>query len=104
MNTHTPTPWKLDLSAESGEADWKIQILSSENRPAIAYAWGSDRKEVEANAAFVVRAVNAYQTMLDALKACEESEWINPDGTTAPIIRGDLRQVVEQAIAIAEGR
>jgi len=70
MSTHTPTPWNL------GEQN-QYFIYAPLNTHRIAEACiPPDKsvaiKEAKANAAFIVRAVNAHEDMLAALKKVEK--------------------------------
>jgi hypothetical protein len=53
---------------------------------------------------FIIRAVNAHEELLDAVKAVFESRYLDEDGDSTYVIGGDLRKQVKQAIAHAEGR
>ena len=62
--THTPAPWRQRPEAHpyeiEGQADglWLLRAL----------AFGGTVEERDANAAFIVKAVNSYYPMLEALK------------------------------------
>lgn len=64
---HTPTPWTRDrfLTAIWAGADPDHWIASTNVES------GGSIEERAANAEFIVKAVNAYQPMLDALKAAD---------------------------------
>lgn len=67
MSTHTPTPWKTEYENEFGP---EYELFGPDGRRVLQYNWNSDRQaEVEANAAFVVRAVNCHDDLVAALKA-----------------------------------
>lgn len=86
MSKHTPTPWSNDYAPPStgfGSGYGKSQILDTRNRPIAAvalvepevgplYRGGGFSKEaldtLEANAAFIVKAVNCHDKLLAALK------------------------------------
>lgn len=56
---HTPTPWlKAELGVVRNEVDNYL----------VARCIGDTDQEADANAAFIVRAVNSHEAMLEALK------------------------------------
>lgn len=59
--THTPTPWKVEYDTETG-----INIGSNSELVAKAVKTVSNSKE---NAAFIVRAVNAHEELVEIAKA-----------------------------------
>lgn len=64
--THTPTPWHLE---KSGYTQTSVYIYSEIGKPlahTVTPDFGLD--EQEANAAFIVRAVNSHDTLVDAIK------------------------------------
>lgn len=82
---HTPTPWKVGphtviLSNEGGYptaiADIAIPIRGK----------GADYAEQQANAAFIVRAVNAHEELLALLKEVHEYGAHGAKDLEAPII------------------
>lgn len=92
---HTPPPWKVWPAGGTGavttdRADAKTHTVC--------------RTIETADAAFIVRAVNAHEIMYEALQACLNSEYVDQYGTHIPVIKGELRQQIAQAIAKAEGR
>lgn len=122
--THTPTPWNVegyfDANPPYGWPAYRIkgQLLNCSIEPN-----ESLREEVKANAAYIVRAVNSHEELLDACKAvdiyfkslCEQ--WAANDGRVASesgtIINASAdverlceiaAQKVSEAIARAEGR
>ena len=73
MTEHTPTPWVVDdpnttfIAQKVGDiyeyiADFSPDVFSSVDRP---------DAENEANAAFAVKAVNAYDDLVAMLKDCK---------------------------------
>ena len=94
---HTPTPWRLDHShisawadaprygrvftCDIGHSDWH----KAKNSPGLA------------NAAFIVRAVNSHDAMLDVLV----DVWFHLSDTTDPTLRkiaDNARAVLDKAI------
>lgn len=59
---HTPTPWKC--AARPGPCGTHLLCIASANDLLIADIWGGS----EANAAFIVRAVNAHDELVAALR------------------------------------
>ena len=81
--SHTPTPWKVGEEYEILGPNEKVVATTYHNRP-----------EVEANAAFIVRAVNAHEELLEALRYVVDS------GESYERVQ----EIAVQAIAKAEGR
>jgi len=75
MNNHTPTPWK---EARYSDPDGTIFIAAA-GRHSIAtlHSTGPDD---EANAAFIVRAVNAYERDQEIIRAFADYDCEQPDG------------------------
>lgn len=73
MNKHTPTPWNIGLDSNGTSIDGKIEgnwyPIADISCPMIAHL-GSDRAfEIqEANAKFIVKAVNNYEYLLEIAK------------------------------------
>ncbi len=95
--THTKTPWKV--------ADQKEYIYAN-NRTSVAKTLTIDCPfmEAAANSAFIVRAVNSHEELLDTLKGITKafkklSEKYEPDHTDAEWLAH-----ATEAIAKAEGR
>jgi len=65
-NAHTPTPWEV------GDLDHNGQRIVRGEHIEICTCWhhcvGSIEREMEANAAFIVRAVNAHEELVAALR------------------------------------
>ena len=73
---HTPTPWISQGLADSDQADevGSVTIVGDNlgGLVAVALPWPTERdaaefSRVEANAAFIVRAANAHDALVDAL-------------------------------------
>lgn len=96
---HTPTPWTVGMYGAS--ADFRaIDIHAAVCKPdgALLATCGPFDEESKADAAFIVRAVNSHEALLDALKAVEENlAHVGLAGTV-----GILRKVCREAIAKAE--
>lgn len=80
---HTPTPWTVSL------ADGKA-IGQTDSGDELVYA--NSRED----AAFIVRAVNAHEELVAALRACEAYM------STAPIFDGYLKAVDAARAALAK--
>lgn len=107
--THTPGPWTSDgmandmmefrIYSPTGRVIAKIQDFTT---------FREDVEQAEANVAYIVRACNSHEAMLEALKACvsyiqqaEDDEQANaiillPDSATLA--------AAKEAIRLAEGR
>ena len=66
MAEHTPTPWVADPDDREGY-EWNIHIIDGQdghNR----ICFMSNGPETEANAAFIVKAVNSHDALVEALQ------------------------------------
>lgn len=91
--THTPTPWFV--SAVPGSDS--IAIDDNDNNEHVATCW-STQHNARANAALIVRAVNAFGLMLNALKSAHQFSC----GSWPGECKGQCN--IAQAIAKAEGK
>lgn len=92
---YSELPWKVCLN---GSIIRRFDASLEEDH--IAQTFGPN---AQANAAFICRAVNSHEIMYEALQACLNSEYVDQYGTHIPVIKGELRQQIAQAIAKAEG-
>ena len=106
--THTPTPWQLcNTRPDHPKTDPDNRLLIVPNDPSLGASIaqmpynGDDDLKIKsyANAAFIVRAVNAHEELLAALKTAKA--YMVPGDKT--IYRVDIR-TVEKAITKAEGK
>lgn len=65
-SAHTPTPWAFDLEEITDEGSYHEAMIAVSDQE-VGRAFGMSRKECEANAAFICRAVNHHQKLVDAL-------------------------------------
>lgn len=86
--SHTPTPWQTDQDGfiESMAGTYIAEVSSD-----------SDKAEAQADAEFIVRAVNSHEELLDALERIVVE--CNLDDAMLDVVR----QIAEKAIAKAEG-
>ena len=78
---HTPLPWELHAEGAGYNSVQACQPDSSERGccPIVeSFVLGRTREEAEANAAFIVRAVNNHEALLAALKFCRNVLMANP--------------------------
>ncbi len=93
MNAHTPRPLtvKTSVSDKRTPGPWHIDIRTAHSKReiygergdliALTDAVFTDLATAQANAAFIVRACNSYEAMLEALKHAvyhENAKWLNP--------------------------
>ena len=67
--THTPTPWGYTYD---GSSDWSIGQAEDPQGMYVCNIWDRNDARAQSNAAFIVKAVNAYQPMVDALKEAQK--------------------------------
>ncbi len=104
--SHTPTPWHFEESSlngvPKGESFWLANDTEEGNTTAhllLNKAGHKDDAQVRVDAAFIVRAVNAHEEMLEALKgAMMIVKALSSDNDTHFV------KLAEQAIAKAEGK
>ena len=66
MAEHTPTPWGLNPDDRPGMA-WNVEIVEGDN-PDMRIAFMANGRHSEANAAFIVKAVNNHDALVKALQ------------------------------------
>lgn len=96
---HTPTPWSLGKEIEVRSL--VCEILDGRNMPTGILVESVDRElstpsaieDADKNVAFIVRAVNCYEEMLELLK---DSSWRMTDKANA-----DYKEKVQKLIAKA---
>lgn len=106
--THTPTPWSSNkqgstIHIKSPSSGYTVALIES----CTDLVYSQD----EINAAFIVKAVNCHEELLEKLKnAIETMKWAliqkNPKvGSLDPCVMAcqDLRDSLREAIAKAEG-
>lgn len=100
MNKHTPTPWFTDPSFnhESISAGPNGFLVADCSRT------GGDKDEYQANAAFIVRAVNSYEEMLKGLYELRDRLVMGQDSSGNSEINQDEIDLINRLIAKAEGK
>jgi hypothetical protein len=68
MTEHTPTPWNIGIS-DNGRADW----VFASGQAIADCEFINDKGVTEANAAFIVKAVNNHDALVKALEQCAAS-------------------------------
>lgn len=107
---HTPTPWtKSEVEFEKDEWSklyFQKQICIGKGMDITAIVYGPDDQE-EANAAFIVRAVNAHDALLRIVKELAEVPTIDETPGIAKGVFSEMDELIyeaREAIAKAEGR
>ena|SRR3990167_7559750 len=62
---HTPTPWRIATKLPLGGLG--ITDTDTDGMLAVAAAYGDTPEEEQANAAYIVRACNSFEALVDAL-------------------------------------
>lgn len=92
---HTPTPWATDYNTRENRFQLRSEKTGSFGH---FHGWSSDgvttEEEDEANAEFIVRAVNSHQALVDALTKANNRIW-----SYAQIHKGDGTSASENAMA-----
>lgn len=104
---HTPTPWTLELEDTTYSNCFEVQAEGK----TIAHveSWNGEdndaQEEAEANAAFIVRAVNAHDNLVEALKNLRGNIDVSTINTSAKATAkwGELIVRAEAALKLAEG-
>lgn len=103
--THTPTPWKVSEPFKSRGWNY-VEIRSAEGHTIARIILGRDDhmdKAALERAAFIVRAVNAHDDLVTALKDLVSIVKGNPGRTGAQLAKVGEIKAAEAAIAKAEG-
>ena len=99
--SHTPTPWNID-NTDYGAPLIRAKtcwMKGSRDVAKVLYHYGSEDPEVDQNAAFIVRACNAHEELVEALRGM--LEWarrvkeINPGPEVAKAVSA-LRKAQEE--------
>lgn len=103
MEKHTPTPWKIENQKGKNLGGMIMQqppyIVSQKGNAVCSMGGGSVFYEnAEANAAFIIRAVNSHGELLAALKTARSIILHDIDETEADCCQ------IDNAIAKAEGK
>jgi len=93
---HTPTPWFQDGSAIREEASDLIVCRASDGGHLTEVLLTGD--QIEANAAFIVRAVNAHDDLVKALKAL--TDCFDESGELCETAQDQLSVALEKADSV----
>lgn len=100
MSEHTQLPWRVDRSHDiewEGVSVWSGDVL-------IAHVVADQHGEEEANAALIVRAVNAHNDLLRAVKLALALVMTNPfTGERKIALDPKAEEQLRRAVAKAEG-
>lgn len=70
---HTPTPWAaIDSVWKRADGLYECAIVRPVTQTKLAMAFGRTEEEAKANAAFIVRAVNAHEELVKELRRVAE--------------------------------
>jgi hypothetical protein len=95
MTEHTPTPWHRNIPPAS-----KYNTIFSGRNTHVLHlsSSGLDNKEIEANADFIVRAVNAHDDLVAALEAVIDYEDVMlPAGSYGEEVHNKARAALAKA-------
>lgn len=95
MTEHTKTPWYTACN----EANWVSAIIDEENDFTICQCEGL-MERAEANASFIVKAVNAYGPMLEALNKIEMYMGHSHDSWATQV--NTVRKIADDAVHKAD--
>lgn len=96
--SHTPTPWTL----MPGDSAPRITIDGDKEWPIVPVISGPSKAHARANAAFIVKAVNCHEELLEALKLAYAA-LRNPSERHQSKDERGLTQTITEAIAASEG-
>lgn len=97
--THTPTPWKVcgqSIQCDKGADSYEVARMPV--LPSAPHLFWDQLPQNEADAAFIVRAVNAHEELVELIRSA--IPWL----VTSPGNPKKLVKRMEEAIAKAEGR
>jgi hypothetical protein len=72
---HTPTPWRRagnGLQIKANENGYLVAVVEGPDRRARGKEWQEDHDYCHGNAAFIVKACNAHDQLVAALKVCRD--------------------------------
>lgn len=98
---HTPTPWEISRSKYKGQEHLGLRNVDSLTEAVwrVDSGAGLNPARDEANAAFIVRAVNAHDELVEAL-----SDIVHSVGGDTGFARQQRMKKARAAIAKAEGK
>lgn len=103
-SSHTPTPWRMYLQGDS--TSWRI-TPKPEGVPATGLGEIASipnyGEESQANAAFIVRAVNAHDSLVEALRNVVaafggDMDWWNNEGLSRHESTGKTSEEIRQEV------
>jgi hypothetical protein len=72
MTKHTPTPWNWEVRPGMGPDGTQFVSICTDDRTIASLGYNTTAFQHDANAAFIIRAVNAHDALIMAL--CEALE------------------------------
>jgi hypothetical protein len=106
---HTPLPWKPEenygrhwISAGKGKKKIQIADVSDVETNVGSGMTDTDAQTTRANATFIARACNSFESLLAACKAARRRLWQPADRPEMP--DADLDRLLTEAIKQAEGK
>ena len=102
---HTPTPWGYTYD---GSSEWSIGPAADPQSNPVMSIWSRNDDRARANAAFIVRAVNCHDELIDACRdALHALEVTNPEALQGSRSQARIRLMAKRelrvVIAKAEG-
>jgi hypothetical protein len=101
--SHTPLPWKYTPDSKEKDGLWDVIVGANGEQVIYGIAYeGCSFENEEADAAFIVRAVNAHEELLQMLHVFIDQ--IDGDIMATQFFDSTFVNKAKQAIAEAEGR
>lgn len=96
---HTPMPWWLDDDGNIASGFGVSYITIADPRCSKAI----DPQEIDANAEFIIRAVNSHEELLETLKYCLGVFQLRGSGQESPKSNSEMCDLIGGVVAKAEG-
>lgn len=96
--THSALPFAVGSGGYNEHSDKYDVVITSECRDVCTMELYYD--DAEANAAYIVRACNAHETLTDVLTTL--NTWLIAPATDAETIR-NMREMIQDALRLAQG-
>ena len=93
---HTATPWKVAEPSRDG------MFIVNQDDDVVAESYPDNNQDFEANAAFICRAVNSHEELLEACR--DALDILECNCAVTKCVGKCTKAIVEAAIARAEGK
>lgn len=100
MKTHTPIPWKVQVS-QNDKGQKRVSIVTSDKYPDYIGSLDNHTEDDEANAEFIVRCVNSHEVLVNAVNRLINE--VGEGSLVGKYINPTTWEMLTEAIQQAEG-